>query len=219
MPIAVKYKADFCAGGIYHVYNRTNNKELLFADDKNRDFFIRKYRQYISPFADTFCWCLMSNHFHFLIRVKSEMEILATLKSRPPFVLSSTDRKFLKNETNVSGVIERIFTRFFQSYSLAFNKVHNRKGNLFYKSFKRLLITGNAHFLNAVLYIHANPVHHGVVKNLAEYKWSSFHDIVSGNSTWLKRNDILEWFGGKDAFLQAHPEAYQPVALKCEIEE
>lgn len=219
MPIAEKYSVDFCEDDIFHVYNRTNNKELLFANDENRTFFLRKYRQYLSPFVETFCWCLMSNHFHILLRVKKESEILAILKSRPRFVLSSTDCKFIQGEIVLSQVIERIFTRFFQSYTLAFNKMHNRKGNLFYKSFKRLLVSGNDHLLNAILYIHANPVHHGVVKSLAQYKWSSFHEILSGDPTWLNRNDVLDWFGGRAAFIKAHTGVNEPSALKCYLEE
>lgn len=60
------------AGKFYHVYNRTNNKELLFKEHENYFFFLRKYKQYLSSYIDTYAYCLMPNHFHFLIKVKED---------------------------------------------------------------------------------------------------------------------------------------------------
>ena len=42
MPIPAKYLADFTENGIYHIYNRTNNKEKLFLSNENRLFFLKK---------------------------------------------------------------------------------------------------------------------------------------------------------------------------------
>lgn len=219
MPVSNRYYADFCSGSIYHIYNRTNNKEALFINDENRFFFLKKYQQYLSPLIETYCWCLLPNHFHFLIRVRSERDILATLKSRSNFVLSVADQQFISNETGLSELIEHAFSRFFQSYTLAFNKAHNRKGNLFYKSFKRLLVRDESHLTQAILYVHANPVNHGLVNDLDKYKWSSFHDVLSDKPTWLNRQDILEWFGGKEPFLKAHNGALGHPEFKYAIEE
>jgi putative transposase len=49
------YFADFYENGIFHVYNRTNNKELLFQSDENRHWFLKQYAKYLHPFLDTFC--------------------------------------------------------------------------------------------------------------------------------------------------------------------
>jgi len=65
------YTANFYDEGIFHVYNRTNNKELLFRSEENRLYFLRQYHKYLHPFLDTFCWNLLPNHFHFLVRIKS----------------------------------------------------------------------------------------------------------------------------------------------------
>lgn len=56
----------------YHIYNRANGNEQLFLSDDNYRYFLKKYNEYISPIVDTFCYCLMPNHFHFLVRVKKE---------------------------------------------------------------------------------------------------------------------------------------------------
>jgi hypothetical protein len=56
MPINAKYIAEFEENGIYHIYNKTNNKELLFITDENRLFFLQKFSQILSPFLDVYCW-------------------------------------------------------------------------------------------------------------------------------------------------------------------
>ena len=71
----------------FHIYNRANGNEKLFISAENYRYFIQKYQEHILPIADTFCYCLMPNHFHFLVRIKTEDQLrtafpkLETLKS------------------------------------------------------------------------------------------------------------------------------------------
>ena len=58
----------------YHIFNRANGYEKLFLSGENYRFFLEKYRHYIGPVVDTFGYCLMPNHFHFLTRIKSASE-------------------------------------------------------------------------------------------------------------------------------------------------
>ena len=64
------------AGNYYHIYNRGIDSCNLFTEPDNYEYFLSLYDKYISPVADTFAWVLMPNHFHFLIRVKEELEIV-----------------------------------------------------------------------------------------------------------------------------------------------
>ncbi len=206
MPIPSKYLVDFTEHGIYHVFNRTNNKEKLFLNDENHYFFLRKYEDYLSPFLETFVWCLLPNHFHFLVRIKSIDIIKSTLNSVGSNKLSITEKKFLDNTVSFSELIEGAFKRFFQSYALAFNKIHKRKGNLFYKPFKRLEVVQESHFIQAVIYIHANAVKHNIIKDFTIWKWSSYHTMLSDSVTNLLREEVLAWFGGKEQFIKTHLE-------------
>jgi putative transposase len=206
MPIPSKYLVDFNELGIYHVFNRTNNKEKLFLNDENHYFFLRKYEDYLSPFLETYAWCLLPNHFHFLVRIKSVEIIKSTLNSFDSNKLSITEKKFLENSLTLSELIESSFKRFFQSYALAFNKVHKRKGNLFYKPFKRLEILQESHFIQAVIYIHANAVRHNIIKDFTTWKWSSYHATISDSFTNLLREEVFTWFGGKEQFIKTHRE-------------
>ena len=206
MPILLKYLAKFEENSIYHIYNRTNNKELLFLNDDNRIFFLKRYKEFLSPVTDTYCWCLQSNHFHLLIKVKSDRNIRSFLKNKPDNELTITEKHFIAGKKVINELLVHTFKRFFQSYALAFNKMHNRNGNLFYKPFKRIAIENDTQFTMAMVYIHSNAVKHGLVKDFADYLWSSWHSILSDKPTLLAREEVIDWFGSLELCIKAHYE-------------
>ncbi len=57
-------------GNFYHIYNRGNNRENLFIQERNYGYFMKLWGKYISPVADTYAYCLLRNHFHAAVRVK-----------------------------------------------------------------------------------------------------------------------------------------------------
>lgn len=71
----------------YHLYNRSNSHELLFRNRDNYIYFLSKYRKYVLPFVNTLAYCLMPDHFHLSIYVKSNDSI--TTKKNIGLLLSS----------------------------------------------------------------------------------------------------------------------------------
>ena len=65
-------------GAAYHIYNRGNNKQVIFYNDGNYAYFLDKYRAYMADYWDTYAWALMENHFHLVVRVKPEGKVMAT---------------------------------------------------------------------------------------------------------------------------------------------
>ena len=65
-------------GQTYHIYTRGNNRENLFFEARNYRHFLRLYGRYIEPVADTFAYCLLRNHLHLLVYVKTVEEQEAT---------------------------------------------------------------------------------------------------------------------------------------------
>ncbi|MBC8343834.1 MAG: transposase [Bacteroidetes bacterium] len=69
----------------YHIFNHANGPENLFVEEKNYIFFLDKYKLYITPLVHTIAYCLMPNHFHMLIRVKTLKEIQAFISNIKTF--------------------------------------------------------------------------------------------------------------------------------------
>ncbi len=192
-------KAVLNPEGIYHIYNRANGSERLFFEEENYKYFLRKYSEYISPVADTFCWCLMPNHFHFLIRIKSEKEI-SKLKLCQGFETLT--------ELEQANFLSRRFSHLLNGYTQAINKQQNRKGSLFMRPFKRKQITDEIYLRKVVLYIHQNPVQANLSSKLDGWKYSSYLNLAGLTSHAdllnLKKAEIIEWFGDKENFIYCH---------------
>ena len=61
----------FESGGIYHIYNQGNNRQQIFFERQNYLFFVRKIKDYVTPYGNILAWCLMPNHFHLMLEVIS----------------------------------------------------------------------------------------------------------------------------------------------------
>ena len=205
MPVNKKYTAVFEFDTIYHIYNKTNNRELLFRKDENYYFFLRQYIQYISPFVETYAWNLLPNHFHFIIKIKPEVAITSFLTELPIEKRTKSEQHFLSDK-DINTLIEMTFKRFFISYAMAFNLMFKRTGNLFYRTFNRVEILKDSHFTHALVYVHANAQKHKLVKEFTSYPWSSYHSIISDKTTKLLRDELIEWFGSKEMFIKIHKE-------------
>ncbi len=184
----------------YHVYNRGINGEQLFKEERNYNYFLQKYGQYLSGVVDTYAYCLMGNHFHFLIRTKSEEEILEFGRGEEKV---GTLRRDADLKT-ASWYISKQFATFFKSYSLSINKAYGRTGGLFEEPFRRLEVKSDRHFSQLVYYIHANPQKHGFCDDFRDYAHSSYWSHLSEAASKLKRKAVLTWFGDAAWYTQFH---------------
>lgn len=172
---------------VYHIYNRGNNREDLFKEERNYPNFLNKYFQYVSPVADTYAYCLMKNHFHILLRIKNEDEILNHRNSDEP-----------------SKIINKAFASFFKSYAQSINKAYGRTGSLFEGSFRRIEVSNDSYFSELIRYIHFNPQKHGFTRDFTQYRHSSYHELISEENTRLDRKTVSECFGGMNGFHSFH---------------
>ena len=176
-------------GNTYHVFNRANGQDNLFRCDENYRFFMEKYTAYIYPIAETYAYCLMPNHFHLMIKIREKNELEK---------LGVTDLE------NLEVYISKQFSNFFNSYTKSYNKRYCRNGSLFNPRFKRKLISNTRYFTQLIAYIHYNPVHHGFVKDIHDWHFSSFHAYLLDKRTRLNIDEALHWFGSRDSFIQFH---------------
>jgi len=74
-------KVKFHPDGYYHVLNRGANRQKLFLCPANFTYLIAKIRQFASKGIGIIAYCLMPNHFHFLLWQKQEYKIAQFMQS------------------------------------------------------------------------------------------------------------------------------------------
>ncbi|MEQ9286706.1 MAG: hypothetical protein RIG77_07345 [Cyclobacteriaceae bacterium] len=177
----------------------------VFLELKNYDYFLQQYTKYVNPFVKTFAYCLLNNHFHFLIQVKSEKELTGAIQK--------------DMEKPLYWHVSNGFSSFLQSYTRAVNKMADRTGPLFEPRFKRIAINNDAYFSQLITYIHRNPEKHGFVSDFRDYPYSSYHAHLSHLKTKLNRKEVLDWFGGKNEYVQFHKDqSFQPIEQEWFLE-
>jgi len=196
----------------YHIYNRGNNRENLFVEERNYPYFMKLYTRHILPVAETFAYCLMPNHFHFLIRTRSEEEqrdyqFGSISKNRS---ISKSGIKSLSLKSSIDPrQPSRAFNNMFIAYTRAFNRATGRTGVLFERPFHRKPVTKDAYFHFLVVYIHKNPEKHGFVGDFREWKWSSYTALHSNQITHLAREAVFDWFGNLETFDDYHMRSFE----------
>ncbi len=74
---------------LYHIFHHGNNKDNLFIEDENYIYFLNKINYHLSPVIHLYAYCLLKNHFHLLVKMKSEKEIkqivlIGVMKNKSP---------------------------------------------------------------------------------------------------------------------------------------
>ena len=173
-------------GQYYHIYNRGNNGENLFFEERNYPYFLKLYAHHILPVAEAYAYCLLRNHFHALVRIRTEEEQAKTLSVSKPKSPSQQ------------------FGNLFNAYAKAINKAYDRTGSLFEHPFGRVPVTSESYLVHLVTYIHQNPQKHGFVTDFRTWPHSSYHAVLSQQATHLERDEVLAWFQGPAGFEEAH---------------
>jgi len=180
---------------VFHIYNHGNAEDNIFREKENYTYFLERYAHYIYPIAETYAFCLLTNHFHLMVRIRLEVELMEYFRKQG---------KDLAGFGNLPGLVSKQFSNLLNGYTKAFNKKYDRKGKLFLKNLKREPINNPTYYKQLIYYIHQNPVHHEFVDDPADWPFSSYQIILSRKQTQLERTTILYWFGNRDQFQKYH---------------
>ncbi|MBC7616279.1 MAG: transposase [Pedobacter sp.] len=157
---------EFTEEGTYHIYNRGNKKQKIFFREENYLYFLKKVRAELLPYCEILAYCLMPNHFHFIVFIKSKKG-------------NALDNENKRNKTlnNAIAILLRSYTRSMQSQEKFTGSLFQQKTKA-----KELIDTDNATINYISLcthYIHFNPLKAKIVENLEEWKFSSYLDYMS----------------------------------------
>ncbi|MEY4905905.1 MAG: hypothetical protein RLZZ292_3720 [Bacteroidota bacterium] len=207
------YRPNFNPNTVYHVTHHGNGKDNIFLSRDNYLYFLEKYKQYITPIATTYSYCLMPNHFHIGLKIR-DLDTLkiafathAGLKKYADITYSPKQIEQLVAAINADEIhllIARQFAHFLNAYAKSFNTMYERRGSLFRESVYREAVREERYYKNLVRYIHNNPVKHGFCARAEDWDYSSIHAYNSLKFSLLERNEVIDWFGSADAFWGFH---------------
>ena len=136
---------------IYHVMLRGINRQQLFFDHEDNQYFIGLLKRYKETCGfQLFAYCLMGNHVHLLLQEKENMP--------------------------TGTIIRHIGTAFAYWY----NKKYERSGHLFQDRFKSEPVESEAYLLTVFRYILMNPVKAGLCTRAEQYPYSSAGEYLQG---------------------------------------
>jgi len=186
---------EFIPNHLYHIYNHGNNREPIFFTEENYHYFLGKVRLHIKPLCHILGWCLMPNHFHFLIGT----DLRSTAKKR----VGSIEMSELSNGFRILE----------SSYTKGVNRQQERSGSLFRQHTKAKCLTEESFdfetdpallapdFLNmyplvCFHYFHQNPEKAGLVANGTDWEYSSLRDYLGLRNGTLCNFDLaFRWLG------------------------
>ena len=201
----------FVRDGIYHFFNRGVDKQNIYREDNDYILFLRRFKEQVLsvplPLAkrnsyhrkifppglfQIYAYCLMPNHFHFLIKQLGDVP--------------------------VSELLLRIMT----GYSKVFNLKYERVGSLFQDQFKAVRVETDEYLLWVSAYIHQNPKVAGLVDSLDQWQWSSYLEYAgkrNGNLVDTKPILDLPGFSGDGTrYLGFVDKTYDTIKVRKDVQ-
>ena len=188
---------------IYHVMARVVDRGFRFHHEEKEHF--RMLMRMMEEFSGcrVLSYCLMSNHFHILLEVPpmpaeglAAEEIFRRLRVLyADAVVAEIEKNYARaKEAGHEEEMARILSRYtyrmqdlsefmkgmLQRFTSWFNRKHERVGRLWEQRFKSVLVEDGVAARTMAAYIDLNPVRAGIVKDPADYRWSSYGEALAG---------------------------------------
>ena len=195
----------------YHVLSRVVERRFAFGPEEKEKFrtLMRVMEKFTG--CRVVSYCLMCNHFHLLLEVPpmvvgglSDEALLTRLSAiySEAFVagvakeLADARAAYYATEGGLDEALAAIHTRFtyrmqdlgefmkglLQRFTQWFNRAHSRTGRLWEDRFKSLIVEDGVAAKTISAYIDLNPVRAGMVKDPADYRWSSYGEAIGGGT-------------------------------------
>lgn len=180
---------------LYHVFNQGNNRRLIFKERSDYLHFLKKVKTLIVPTCEIINWCLMPNHFHFIIGTN--------YTSVEPMKQGGIT---LSRMANAFRILEYSFAR-------SMNQKNGDSGSLFRQHTQAKQLTEEAFFFDIAdniwpplqqnlypqrcfMYVHDNPVEGNLVSNPIDWEFSSYRDYAGIRDGKLCNRTLAErWLG------------------------
>ena len=153
----------FSSWGIEHIILKGNNKMTIFNSSEDCNFFLNLLRSKQEASTSLISYVLMKNHVHLILKEEDPQKI--------------------------SKLIMKVAGHYAQWY----NEKYHRQNALFRAKFYNENIEDEKYLLNAILYVHNNPVKANIVSHPSQYRWSSYNEYFKGKK-YIDTSIFLEYF-------------------------
>jgi REP element-mobilizing transposase RayT len=184
----------------YHVVSRTVGGEFYLGDVEKERFVEGLRRLGKLFFVDLAGFCVMSNHFHLVVRTRrpeehSDREIverLAAFYGLSEEVAAAQDLgRWRRRLFDLSEYVKAVKVDFSRWY----NRKRTRRGYFWGDRFKSVVLEGGRAVLQCLAYIELNPVRARITDRPEKYRWSSLSFRLAGKDDFLL-GEVLQ---GQDA--------------------
>lgn len=154
---------EMALGEYYHVLSRGNNKQTLFHEAGDYEYYLRALGHYRLKYGvSIFHYCLMTNHVHLLLRSDQKSEGITKMMHGLQMV-----------------------------YAFYFKRRRDATGHVFEDRFRHILIDSEAYLLECGRYIERNPLRARMVRGPGDYRWSSYSFYAFGKADEIVTSDPL----------------------------
>lgn len=157
------------AGGLYHVTSRGDRREDIFLDDADRLAWLELFDQTCRRF-NWVCHAWCLMSNHYHV------------------VVETIEGNLAQGMRHLNGV-----------YTQTFNRSHRRVGHVFQGRYKAIIVEKDGYLLELARYVVLNPVRARMVKDVADWPWSSYAAMTGGQAApdWLQTDWILGQFSAQ----------------------
>ena len=203
------------ATAVYHCISRVVGGEMLL-DDLGKEKLVSLLGR-LAEFCgiEVITYCMMSNHFHLLVRVPlkvelSDEELLARIAKfyGKKGILTVLAQESLKTQGKIDshvraavvrrmGDVPEFIKEFKQRFSRWYNKTYQRFGTLWAERFTSVLVEDVGNSVKTVAaYIDLNPVRAGLVKDPKDFRFCGYAAALNG--VQALRHGLLSFLTSKD---------------------
>ncbi|MEO0110283.1 MAG: transposase [candidate division WOR-3 bacterium] len=138
----------------YFLTAHTYQDQPILSSDSYKIMLLKKIRKWLKEYHyNLFAWVILDNHYHLLF------------------------------QTQKGADLPKITAKIHTGFSYEVNKRENKQGRKIWQNYWDKCLRSEKDFWRHFNYVHHNPIKHNYVKQMEDYKFSSFN-------YWLKVNGI-----------------------------